>query len=174
MISAKVRIGKGKGKEFEIPNFSQSAFVGYCSSVIFMGACEIKRKQYRTFLATGVVMKIRKGDNVDLVTIKAGASCINVVASLNHARRMVMSLKRGHICQVYGYCRIHYGEWTDKRTKKKRRGFIHRYYAEGFLDWYLPKSAELRAIGEGDTEELTKNDEEMVELNWEDINMKGE
>ena len=174
MISAKVRIGKGKGKEFEIPNFSQTAFVGSHSSVIFMGVCEIKKKQSRMFLATGVVMKIRKGDKLDLVTIKVGLTCINVVASLNHARRMVMSLKRGHICQVYGYCRINFGEWTDKRTNKKRRGFIHRYYAEGFQDWYLPRSADLRAIGVGDTEPLTKENEEMVELNWEDINMKGE
>lgn len=175
MVSTKIRLGKYKNKTFDIPNFEQTPFLHSQASIIYLGACEVKRKQYRTFIGWGKVVRIQKGDKIDLVTLKFGFRVLKVIASLNHARRMAQALKRGHICSVFGLARIQYNEWIDHKTKEPRKGYVHRLYAMGFQDWYVPKMADLRAVGKGDMVDIDENVEEFYkDFTLEDLDMKGE
>ena len=106
------------------------------------------KKRYRLFYGIGKVYRVVKGEKQDLIYINFGVFKEKrtrlVVAFENHARRQIMTLKRGQVCQVYGVCRY----FTTKinlrgvETKGVRLGL----YAIAINGWYVPTMFDIRKM----------------------------
>ena len=106
------------------------------------------KKRYRLFYGIGVVYRVVKGDKQDLIYINFGMFREHktrlVVAYENHARRQIMTLKRGQVCQVYGVCRYY---TTDVEVNGiKSKGIRLGLYARGILGWYVPTMLDIRRM----------------------------
>ena len=145
-------------------------------SYILFGRMTANHKTYRGFFGIGKVVKISKGDKLDIVLVKFGNRLQNVIASYNHPRRQVMTLKKGNLVTIYGVMRVCLIT-VDGKDGKPHKHLKRSIYAWGLMNWYVPMVADLRAIGKGDTEELDKNIEaeevgDLPNLSLEEMDMK--
>ena len=157
--------------EFPIPSPEPKVKSSYGGTILFNSNVKINGKIYRWFIGWGQVLKISKGDKLDIVLVKFGERAYNVVATRNHPRRQVMTLKRGYLATVFGYSRVHYVDVKNRKGEPIKAKRTH-LYAWGFQGWYVPLIADLRAIGKGDTEELSEKDEELEGMSLEEMDMK--
>ena len=107
-----------------------------------------KGLRYRLFYGLGVVYRVVKGEKNDIVYINFGIIQEHprrlVMVYDNHARRQLMTLKRGQICQVYGICRYYK---TDINVKGKAdKGIRLCLIARGILGWYVPTMVDIRKM----------------------------
>jgi hypothetical protein len=145
-------------------------------SYILFGRMTANHKIYRGFFGIGKVLKISKGDMLDIVLVKFGNRLQNVIASYNHPRRQVMTLKKGNLVSVYGVMGVKLIS-VDGKDGKPHKHLKRTIYAWGLMNWYVPLAGDLRAIGNGDTEELDKNIEaeesgDLPNLSLEEMDMK--
>ncbi len=93
---------------------------------------------FRWCMGVGTCTKIIKGNDFDLCYINFGRSYgREIIVRDNHARRQLLTLKRGHLTSFIGKFNI----YTDK---KDRLRVI--FYAIGFQDWYLPIAADFKQL----------------------------
>ena len=107
------------------------------------------KKRYRLFYGIGKVYRVVKGEKQDLIYINFGGfkeyKTRLVVAYDNHARRQVLTLKRGQICQVYGVCRYFTTEITLPNGQKSK-GVRLGLYAMGLNGWYVPTMFDIKKM----------------------------
>ena len=100
------------------------------------------------FYGIGTVYRVVKGEKNDLVYINFGIfrdrKTRLVVVYDNHARRQIMTLKRGQICQVYGICR--YFATDVEINGIKATGVKLGLYASGINGWYVPTMFDIRKM----------------------------
>ena len=117
-------------------------------SLMFFSYATRKQKKYRMFYGIGIVYRVVKGDKQDLVYVNFGLfkekKTRLVVAYDNHARRQILTLKRGQVCHIYGLCRYF---TTDVEINGiKAKGIRLGLYAKGIQGWYVPTMLDIRKM----------------------------
>ena len=124
----------------------------YGESLMLFGPQKYRGKTYKPFYGIGLVMRVVKGDKQDLVYIRFG--CFQnvkhrlVVVYHNHARRQILTLKRGQICQVYGICRHYQTDITLNGEKVK--GVKLGLFAIAINGWYVPTMLDIKRLPTND------------------------
>lgn len=146
-----LRIGRIVMESNEIlvkPTISKEIYHLKGESLILFDYSQRQGKSYRIFYGIGIVYRVVKGDKQDLVYINFGIfkerKTRLVVIYENHARRQLITLKRGQVCQVYGVCR-HYTtkiNLNGVETKGMRLGL----YATAIQGWYVPTMFDIRKM----------------------------
>ena len=117
-------------------------------SVVLFSHTKYSDKRYRLFYGIGVVYRVVKGEKCDLVYINFGLMKNRkprlVVVFDNHARRQLITLKRGQVCNVYGLARFyeHKKQVDGKETKSLKFGL----YAKALQGWYVPTSFDIKKM----------------------------
>lgn len=129
------------------------------------------KKRYRPFYGIGIVYRVVKGEKQDLIYINFGLFPTHktrlVVAYENHARRQILTLKRGQVCQVYGICRYYQTDVEVNGVKSK--GLRLGLYAKGIQGWYVPTMLDIRKMPiNDDLVDPTEKEEELQET-FEDV-----
>ena len=162
--SIRIGIGKYKSQEFVVPELSGIVEHIRGETLMHFGVCKINKINYRQVWGVGRVRRISKGDKFDLVYISFGIEhkWKRIIVIDNFARRQIMTLKRGQICQVYGVCRYF---TTDVKLKGQQvKGQRLGLYAKGIQGWYVPKVMDIINVDPNDVEELTKENESKIDF----------
>ena len=119
-------------------------------SLMLLGYVRHKGTTYRLFYGIGVVYRVVKREIDDLVYINFGVFKEHprrlVVVHDNHARRQLLTLKRGQICHVYGLCRYFMGK-GKKVDGKPTQELKMLLIATGILGWYVPTMVDIKKQG---------------------------
>lgn len=140
-------------KEIKVePNFAGNMEYMLGESLMLFGKQKYHGKYYRPFYGVGVVYRVVKGDKQDLVYVRFG--CFQnvkhrlIVVYHNHARRQILTLKRGQCCQVYGICRTYTTDITLNGEKAK--GVKLGLYAIAINGWYVPTMLDIKRLPTND------------------------
>ena len=118
----------------------------YGESLMLFGWQKYRGKKYRIFNGIGIVYRVVKGEKQDLVYVRFGTFNTTkprlVVVYHNHARRQILTLKRGQCCRVYGVCR--YFTTDIKLNGKDTKGLKLGLYATAIQGWYVPTMLDIR------------------------------
>ena len=138
----------------------------YGESLMLFGWQKYHGKKYRPFYGIGVVYRVVKGEKQDLVYVRFGPFNTTktrlVVVYHNHARRQILTLKRGQCCQVYGVCR--YFTTDIKLNGKDTKGLKLGLYATAIQGWYVPTMLDIRRLPTNeDIVEPTQNEKQYLE-----------
>lgn len=146
------------------PSFSGKMECIRNESIMLFSYGFINNKTYRLFYGIGIVYRVVKMEKQDLVYVNFGifrnvkTRCI--VAYDNQARRQILTLKRGQVCQIYGLCRYYTSDAMIKGEKKK--GLRLGLYAKGISGWYTPTMIDLKRLPPN--EDLASPTEKEIEL----------
>lgn len=155
-----------------VPTFTQDLEGVAGESILLFGKAKKGRKVYRLFYGLGVVYRVVKGERNDLIYINFGLfSNLNtrlVVAYDNIARRQVLTLKRGHVCQVWGVCSYYNTEFQTKDGEKRKRLRLG-LFAKGIIDWYVPTMMDTRKMPTNEDIEQPTDKEEALQEIFDDI-----
>ena len=93
------------------------------------------------FRATARVLRISKGDNFDVMTVQLGLTkkSREIIVTNNHARRQLLTCKRGEFAEIFGECRI--------VARKNSAGYTYKewqLFAWAIQGWYVPKMFDVR------------------------------
>ena len=140
-------------------------------SLMLFSYSMFNKKRYRLFYGIGVVYRVVKGEKQDLIYINFGMFGGHqprlVVAYSNHARRQILTLKRGQVAQVYGICR--YFTTDIMLNGKKTKGVKLGLYARARQGWYVQTMIDIRKMPVNDDLENPTIKEEQVQTTLEDI-----
>ena len=140
-------------------------------SLMLFSSSTHNKKKYRQFYGIGTVYRVVKGDKQDLIYINFGAFPTHktrlVVAYENHARRQIMTLKRGQVCQVYGLCRYYTTDVEINGVKSK--GVRLGLYAKGIQGWYVPTMLDIRKMPINEDLVSPTEQEEKLQETFEDV-----
>ena len=140
-------------------------------SLMLFGWQKYHGKKYRPFYGIGVVYRVVKGDKQDLVYIRFG--CFNtvktrlVVVYHNHARRQILTLKRGQCCQVYGVCRYFKDDINLNGVKTK--GLRLGLYATAIQGWYVPTMLDIRKLPTNEDLVSPTEKEQEIQKTFEEV-----
>lgn len=167
MANIKAKLGKWSGKVYWLPNFDNTIHHAKDETLMFFGMEQLKGKEYRSFYGIGVVMRVVKGDKRDLIYINFGMRKYGklsnrhtqlVVVEENRARRQLLTLKRGEVCQVYGISR-YYG--LDKEINGEIKRVVKLgLYAHALNGWYVPTLVDIK--------KMPKNEDLVNPSEWEE------
>lgn len=130
------------GEELPIPS-ARNLMKTLSGDSIFVFGCD--KDKFYTCVGIGTVVKIQKGDELDIVYMFFGKKTRQIVVKHNHARRQIYSLKRGQLAWFYG-------------TYKNYGNKVH-LYAKGFQAWYVPKAIDIKNYDLDSIEEMEKTQE---------------
>ena len=140
-------------------------------SLMLFGWQKYRGKKYRPFYGIGVVYRVVKGGKQDLIYIRFGPFNTTktrlVVAYHNHARRQILTLKRGQCCQVYGVCR--YFSTNIKLNGKDTKGLRLGLYATAIQGWYVPTMLDIRKLPINEDLERPTEKEQEIQQTFEDV-----
>lgn len=121
------------------------------SETLFIFGIDSANTKYRWCLGVGRVCKIQQGENFDLVYINFGRKYAReIIVQYNHARRQLLTLKRGQLATFYGKFKIYKNEQGEIRTC---------FYAIGLQAWFVPKTMDIKQINMDAFEKLEKEQE---------------
>jgi len=153
MPRLRVNLGKWDKKEFVLPDYGGLMENLKGESLMFFGFNELNGRIYRPFFGLGIVRHISHGEERDIVYIDFGMQGMvkdhtpkAVYAYDNHAKRQILTLKRGQVCMVFGLCRFY--TWKDKKTHQERIGVF--MFAKGFQGWYVPTMKDVKKMPRND------------------------
>lgn len=156
---SKVKI---RNHEFSLPNISKIVRFPAHETLFLLGAIK-GRTDYTICVGIGVVRKIEKGEDFDLVGMDFGAGFMReIYVKSNHARRQIYTLKRGQYAWFYGSMKY----YTEDNKQKSS------LFAKAFQGWYVPKNLDIKKLDPNEIERLTKENESKI--NFIDELLKGE
>lgn len=162
----KTTLGKWSRKQFVLPDYDGHMEHTKGESLMLFGWQEFNGKKFRPFYGIGIVYRVVKGEKSDLVYVNFGTFPDNplrlVVVIENRARRQTLTLKRGQVCQVYGFCRFYTQKVMDNGVEKKLIKLA--LFAKGLQGWYTPTALDIKRtpINE-DIDEPTEKEETLEE-----------
>ena len=154
-------------EEYIVPTFSGQMEHLKDESLMLFSYSVHNKKRYRLFYGIGVVYRVVKGEKQDLVYINFGLFQEHqrrlVVVYENHARRQLLTLKRGQVCHVYGVCRYYK---TDVEVNGyKTKGIKLGLYARAIMGWYVPTAFDLKKMPVNeDVVAASEKEEELIDL----------
>lgn len=172
MARMKVTLGKKNPKDFYIPDYDALMESSKGESIMFFSYHTFHNKKFRQFYGVGTVYRIARGEKYDFVYINFGIEPTHKLTMVsvidNKARRQILTLKRGQICQVYGVsCKANNTYKKEDGTYAKR--LVNVYYAKGLNGWYVPTMLDIKKLPKNeDLVETSDNEDEYVN-NTEDI-----
>lgn len=167
----KKELGLPSNEPYIIPSFSGTMEHLKDESFMIFGASYHKHKKYYLFYGIGIVYRVVKGDKQDLVYINFGIFKERrtrlVVVYENHARRQLLTLKRGQVCQVYGICRFFTQKICVNGTMAN--GVRLGLYAQAIQGWYVPTMMDIKKLPiNEDLVEPTEKEKEL-QRTFEDV-----
>ena len=126
------------------------------SETLFIFGIDSANTKYRWCLGVGRVCKIQQGENFDLLYLNFGRKYAReIIVQYNHARRQLLTLKKGQLATFYGKFKLYKNEQGQTRTV---------FYAIGLQAWYVPKAMDIKAIDTDAFDKIEKEQEkEMLE-----------
>ena len=167
----KKEMGIAKEDSYVVPTFTGTMEHTKDESLMLFSYSMYNKKKYRPFYGIGVVYRVVKGEKFDLIYINFGLFKEHktrlVVAYENHARRQIMTLKRGQVCQVYGMCRYFTTEVEVNGVKSK--GVRLGLYAKAIQGWYVPTMLDIRKMPTNEDLVAPSEKEEEVQKTFEEV-----
>lgn len=152
------QLGNKMDEEYVVPDIKNLVRC-FRSETLFIFGIDSANTKYRWCLGVGRVCKIQQGENFDLVYINFGRNYAReIIVQYNHARRQLLTLKKGQLATFYGKFKIYRNEQNQIRTV---------FYAIGLQAWYVPKAMDVKAI---DTDAFDKIEKEQEKEMLEKIN----
>lgn len=134
---SKIRLGDKKQEEYITPDISNLVRC-FRSETLFIFGIDSANTKYRWCLGVGRVAKIKQGDNFDLLYLNFGRKYAReIIVQYNHARRQLLTLKKGQLATFYGKYKIY------KKEDGKLQSVL---YAIGLQAWYVPKAMDIKQI----------------------------
>ena len=154
-----IRMGS---KEFTMSEIVRITHHSLNEALLFLGPPK-EDKEKNFCIGVGIVKKIEKGENFDLVKMDFGRGYWrDIVVRMNHARRQIYTLKVGQLAWFFGFMKVYLKD-------KKRKAY---FFARGFQGWYVPKNMDIKKLDPNEVEELTKENES--KLDFIDELLKGD
>ena len=155
---------RGREITYNVPQIPNYAIVSKNESLIYFDS-QADFKDSRMVFGVGVVVRVQKGDQMDLVCMKFGRKYSRrIYVTKNHARKQIYTLKRGQVASFYGYANF-YNE--DNQNKVV-------FHALGFNAWYVPKAIDIKQNYDLDEIDKVEQEEEVDMLNFLDNIIKGD
>lgn len=150
-------IGDKKTEEYVIPDI-RNIVRCFRSETLFIFGINAENTKYRWCLGVGRVCKIKQGENFDLLYLNFGRKYAReIIVQYNHARRQLLTLKRGQLATFYGKFKISPTDDGEIKTL---------FYAIGLQAWYVPKALDIKKMKLEETEPLERvEQEEEQEMN---------
>lgn len=139
-----------------------------CETLFLFGQ-DTENTNFRWCLGVGVVTKIKKGKDFDLLYINFGRSYSReIIVKDNHSRRQLLTLKVNQLATFRGKFKV----YKEKNTGELKSVF----YAYGLQAWYLPKAIDIKDldIDESMYEQTTEEEEKSLLTFIDDITRKGD
>lgn len=153
---------KIRDHEFTISSIARVVHHTPYESLLFLGVPRDKLK-YTMVVGIGLVRRIEKGEDFDLVGMDFGAGFIReIYVKNNHARRQIYTLKKGQYAWFYGTLKY----YTEDGKRKSS------LFAKAFQGWYVPKNLDIKKLDPEEIEKLTQENESKI--NFIDELLKGE
>ena len=153
MATLKEELNQANEEAIVKPTISKNITHPTGESIVLFDYCKRYGKVYRIFYGVGVVCRIVKGSRFDMVYVNFGVFANQqtrvVVVQKNHARRQIMTLKKGQICQVYGICRNYKTDFELNNGEKKYRIRLG-LYATALQGWYVPTMLDIKKMPNND------------------------
>lgn len=147
-----VKVGKYP-KNFTTPYRSLSQ-IGRERLIIFP-ANDGENNGLRYVVGWGIVNKVKKGEEYDVVLVNFGSGrSMKVFCKSEIARKQVYTLTKTHPVEVVGL----YAKVKRKREDGKTV-YVSGIYADFINGWYVPKSFDIKKINNEDLETLTEERE---------------
>lgn len=141
-----------RGHKFSIPNVVRLTHYAIHETLLFLGA-PLEDNDFTICVGIGIVRKIEKGEDFDLIGIDFGTGHIrNVFVKNNHARRQIYTLKKGQYAWFYGLMKCY--------TLNGRRKTS--FYAKALQGWYVPKNMDIIKIDPNEIDKLTEENESKI------------
>lgn len=157
----KVRI---RNHEYSLPDISRIVRAPKHETLFMLGVPKGK-ENYNMVVGIGLVRRIEKGEEFDLVGMDFGSGFIrDIYVKNNHARRQIYTLKKNQYAWFYGV--MHF--WYDKENNKSTISM----FAKAFQGWYVPKNMDIKKLDPGEIEKLTEENESKI--NFIDELLKGD
>ena len=164
-------MGIAKEQPYVVPTINGTMEHTKDESLMLFAYSTHNNKKYRLFYGIGIVYRVVKGDKQDLIYVNFGAFPTHktrlVVAYDNHARRQILTLKRGQVCQVYGICRYFTTDIEINGVKSK--GVRLGLYAKGIQGWYVPTMLDIRRLPVNDDLVEPSEKEQELQQTFEDV-----
>ena len=127
-------------------------------SLFYFGA-DTDKKSGVIVLGVGLVKRIEKGKDFDIVYVDFGNRKLKqVIAGNNHTRRQVYTLKYGQYAWVYGLKRTYY----IKGTKKTDKQFKTCIFAKALQGWFVPKQFDIKNMDQVDFDKVSEETQEYI------------
>ena len=135
----------------------------------FSGSLENQKSTQ--YVAWGVVNKIEKGEEFDIVTMRFGQNFgRRIIVKDNFARRQIYTLKHNQIAMVVG-------DFQYYTVKNEETGKIEQrtqLYAKGFLAFYTPRSMDVIKIEQNEEDDVEEiRDDLKDQMTYIDSLIKG-
>lgn len=131
------KLGNKKTEEYIVPDI-RNLVRCFRSETLFIFGVDSKNTKYRWCLGVGRVCKIKQGENFDLLYLNFGRKYAReIFVQYNHARRQLLTLKRGQLATFYGKFKIYVDEQGQQHTV---------LYAIGLQAWYVPKAMDIKQM----------------------------
>lgn len=157
-----VKLGNKKTEEYVAPDI-RNLVRCFTSETLFIFGINNDNTKYRWCLGVGRVCKIKQGENFDLVYINFGRKYAReIIVQYNHARRQLLTLKRGQLATFYGK----FSFWANEQGETRSV-----FYAIGLQPWYVPKAMDIKQM-DLETYEKMQLEEEKSMINLIDDLLK--
>lgn len=157
--------------DYVYPTLNDNLQSVYGESLVLFGTSTHNGKNYRIFWGIGEVYRITKGEKSDMVYINFGIWKNRrprlIIIYGNHARRQVLTLKRGQMCQVYGICRF-YKEKVETKAGEKD-GIKMGLFAQNILGWYVPTVMDIKKMPKNEDMVDPTEKEKLAEKRFDDL-----
>ena len=135
-------LGKKYPRTIAVPDFDTLVEHIRDKSLFLYGNFIHKERIFRQFFGIGKLTRIEHNEYYDLVYVKFGETqkSIAVVVCNNHARRQLLTCKKGWYLTIYGYAKsMHLEKNVDYKT-------VHKYwfYAVAIQGWYVPTMLDIK------------------------------
>ena len=146
--SKRIRV---KDKDLLIPSFSGLVHNFKYEALFTFGSYEQYPMCQRCF-GIGRVVRIEKGDKFDIVKITFGRNTSRqLIVISNHARRQILTLKRGQYCIFLGHYRLAKSPFNQGEK-------IWMFYAHMLQGMYVPKMVDIRNYDGADLDTVEKEE----------------
>ena len=141
-----------KDRYYNVPTIGEIARTPKDECLILLGRyAKLKEKNYHLCLGVGTVISVKKGEELDVVTMCFGKKLFRkIIVYDNQARRQTYLLKKGQLATFTGITKVIIENEKPKRIM----------LARGFQPWYVPKALDIKHYDLDSLDELEKDQEE--------------
>lgn len=149
MPNARIRMGKKTPKSIDIPTFETLMECAKGEYIFYFGVHTYNDAKYRLFLGVGTVCRIAKGDTCDILMVNFGIHSKHpqkyVYVKTNHARRQILTIKRGWVATIQGVIIYKKKQFVDKQGQPFEK-LVEIMYARGIQGWYVPTLLDIKKM----------------------------